>query len=314
MSRPSDQRSLGERLRRKARRAMDHAQALMHPQTAYPRWRDSQIAAEWAPIDLRYGTGTDLVLGVATGYRYETLHLFVSTLREASRCRALLVVDDPALAARLADEEIDTVLWRRPPGYSPHPNFARIAALFGCLRAVRGIGRAFLLDTRDVVFQSDPFAPIRDGRLRFFAEAAGQTFDRDRTNRTWLVSSMGTESPALFGDFDIVCAGTVVGSVDSLVEYCRLKLFLGGLFGPTRHLGTGLDQLTTNLIARFRMMPDAEIMPFDGPVATPCFLNDGTIIQDADGGFSFINGVRPAIIHQYDRSPAMWRRYIDPDA
>ncbi|MCW5713921.1 MAG: hypothetical protein KIT43_05345 [Bauldia sp.] len=167
----------------------------MHPQTACTRWRDSQLAAEWAPIDLRFGAGMDLVLGVATGYRYE----------------------------------IDTVLWRRPPGYSPDANFARIAALLGSLRAVRGASRPFLLDTRDLVFQSDPLASIRDGRIRFFTEAAGQTFDRERTNRNWQVSSMGAESPALFGDFDI-------------------------------------------------------------------------------------NGVRPAIIHQYDRSAAMWRRFIDPDA
>lgn len=306
-------RGLGVRLRRKARRTIDRAHALRHPQTAYPRWRDRQLKAEWPAIDLRFGVGTDLLLGVATGYDYDTLQPFVGTLRKVSRCRALLVVDDAALAKRLAEDEIDTILWRRAPGYAPHANFARIGVLLAALRAVRGVDRAFLLDTRDVVFQSEPFGSIEGGRLRFFTEAAGQTFHHDRTNRSWLVEAMGEESLSLFGEFGIVCAGTVVGSIHALEEYLRLKLFIGGLFGPTRHLGTGLDQLTTNLIARYRMLPEAEIMPFDGPVATPCFANDGQLPQDADGCFRFINGVQPAIIHQWDRSPVMWRWFLGPD-
>lgn len=307
-------RPLALRIRRKARRTIDRARALLHPQTAYPAWRDRQLTAAWPAIELRYGAGTDLVLGVATGYRYDTLEPFVTTLRKASNCRALLVVDDAALATRLAEVEIDTILWRRPAGYAPHINFARVGALLGVLGAVQGVERAFLLDTRDVVFQSDPFADIDGGRLRFFTEAKGQTFLRERTNRGWLLDALGPQSPPLFGDFDIVCAGTVVGSVSTLVEYLRLKLFLGGLFGPTRHLGTGLDQLTTNLIARHSMLPDAAIMPFDGPVATPCYANDGMLLQEADGCFRFINGVRPAIIHQWDRSAEMWRWFLGPDA
>lgn len=314
MSYVAGPRTLGARLRGKARRAIDRAHALAHPQTAYPRWRDRMLATEWPAIDLRFGAGTDLVLGLATGYRYDTLQPFVSTLRKASNCRALLVVDDAALATRLAGEGIDTVMWRRAPGYSPHANFARIGVLLAALRAVRSVDRAFVVDTRDVVFQSDPFDAIEGGRLRFFTEAIGQTFRSDRTNRSWLMAAMGPESLSLFGDFDIVCAGTVAGGIDALVEYLRLKLFVGALFGPTRHLGTGLDQLTTNLIARYRMLPEAEIMPFDGPVATTCFANDGMLLQDPDGYFRFINGVRPAIIHQWDRSSVMWRWFLGPDA
>ncbi|MGV8840408.1 MAG: hypothetical protein ACWA6X_08900 [Bauldia sp.] len=301
------------RIGRKARRTVDRWRALVRARTAYPRWRDRQLAAEWPAIDLRFGAGSDVVVGVATGYSYETLLPFVGTLRTWSNCRALLLVDDRSLAARLAADEIDTVIWKRGPGYSPHTNFARIGALLGALRAVRGISRAFLVDTRDVVFQSDPFSQIADDRLRFFTEANGQTFGRDRTNRHWLVTALGEQSPALFGDFDIVCSGTVVGGVAALIEYCRLKLFLGGMFDATRHLGSGLDQLTTNLVARFDMLP-AVVMPFDGPVATPCYFNDGTLLQGPDGAFRFGNGVAPSIIHQWDRSGPMWTWYTGPDA
>lgn len=304
---------IGRRIRRKVRRTLDSARARLRARTAYPRWRDRQLAAEWPAIDLKFGEGRDLVLGVAIGYTYDTLLPFVGTLRTYSNCRALLLVDDELLATRLADDGIDTVVWRRGGGYSPHVNFARIGALLAALRAVRGVSRAFIVDTRDVVFQSDPFSQIADDRLRFFTEAKGQTFERERTNRHWLVGALGEQAPALFGDFDIVCSGTVVGGVPALVEYCRLKLFLGGMFDAARHLGSGLDQLTTNLVARFNMLP-AVIMPFDGPVATPCYLNDGTILQGPDRAFSFLNGVTPSIIHQWDRSPRMWTWYTGTDA
>lgn len=300
--------SFGQCLRRRSRRVVDRARALLRPQTAYPRWRDRQLAAEWPAIDLRFGEGTDIVIGVATGYAYGLIEPFAATLRTVSRCRALMIVDDPGLAARLAADEIDTVMWSRGRGFAPHVNFGRIGALLGVLRALRGVSRAFLVDTRDVVFQSDPFSQIGDDRLRFFTEAKGQTFARDQTNRHWLVNAMGPTAPELFGDFDIVCAGTVVGGVEALIEYCRLKLFLGGMFGATRHLDSGLDQLTTNIVARFGMLP-SEIVPFDGPVATPCYLNDGALLQGPDNAFHFRNGVTPSIIHQWDRSGPMWHWY-----
>jgi hypothetical protein len=300
-------------IRALARRVRVRIQGYKRP-SKIENWRDTQLLAPPLQVSLRHGAGRNLVLGVALGYDLPTLLPFIRSLRRFSNCRALLIVDDEALAEAIEDEGVDCVSLPRSDGYQPNLNFARTAIL---LRALLGLSGqtdwVFLLDTRDVVFQAEPFQEIPTADIAFFEECEGYTFASSSINRNWLLGTFGQKLLSALDESEVLCAGTVLAMYDTAVSYCKLKLVTGSLVSERRHRSSGVDQITTNVIARLGLMTNSVIIPHDRQVATLSSANRDFLMPLGDDLFVDRAGNLPAIVHQYDRAPtiqeAVLRRY-----
>ncbi|MFG3591008.1 hypothetical protein [Bradyrhizobium sp. RDI18] len=67
---------------------------------------------------------------------------------------------------------------------------------------------------------------------------------------------------------------------------------------------SGVDQATTNVIARVNLVPSSVVMPYDGAVATLSGHNTN-FLSVKDGLLVTAQGGVPAAIHQYDRNPTV---------
>ena len=270
----------------------------------YAEWRDYQLSAPPLAACLRHGTGRNLVLGAAIGYEFPVLLPFIRSLRQFSDCRAMLVVDNESVARQLDREGVDSVTAIPDTGYRPHLNFSRNALLYRTLMALEGeVDWVFFLDTRDVVFQADPFTALPAADVIFFEEKEGYTFRTAKRNRTWLIGTFGQRWLPMLEDLEVLCGGTVLAKHEAAVSFCKLKLVMGTMVPDERHARSGVDQMTTNMIARLGLIPRFAVMPYDQQVATLSKANLEFLVPAADDLFLNRAGRLPAVIHQYDRVP-----------
>jgi hypothetical protein len=270
----------------------------------YAEWRDDQLAAPPLDARLRHGTGRNLVLGAAMGYDLSVLLPFIRSLRRFSDCRAMLVVDTESIARQLAQEGVDSVIAEPRSGYTPHPNFSRNALIYRTLMGLEGqVDWVFLLDTRDVVFQAEPFAVLPEADIIFVEEKEGCTFGTAKRNRNWLISTLGEQWVPVLHDEGVLCGGTVLAQREAAVSFCKLKLVIGTMIPGERHARSGVDQITTNIIARLGLIPRSAVMSYDQQVATISKANLDFLVPAADDLYLNRAGRLPAVIHQYDRVP-----------
>jgi hypothetical protein len=270
----------------------------------YAEWRDDQFSAPPLTSRLHHGTGRNLILGAATGYELIALLPFIRSLRRFSDCRAMLVVDNETVARQLSEFGIDTVVAVPAAGYTPHVNFSRNAVIHHTLAGLEGlIDWVFLLDTRDVVFQSDPFAVLPEADIAFFQEKEGYTFGVAPRNRSWLINTIGEKWLPVLERHDVLCGGTILAKRAAALSLCKLKLLVGGMIPDGRHAKAGVDQITTNIVARLGLIPHSTVIPYDQQVATVSKANLDFLIPAADDLFLNRTGKLPAVIHQYDRVP-----------
>ncbi|WP_458095337.1 hypothetical protein [Roseomonas sp. WA12] len=164
-------------------------------------------------------------------------------------------------------------------------------------------GRVLLTDTRDVVFQADPFAALGTSRLRFHLEEppnlAGSPINSD-----WLVRALGPEVVAEIGHHPVSCAGTLLGTAEAVFEYlCIMGRMLADV--PPEHRHSGVDQAVHNAILWRGLVAGAESVPNGQDVLTipagglgSLAVRDGHRLRDADGRLI-------AVVHQYDRDPGL---------
>ncbi len=157
-----------------------------------------------------------------------------------------------------------------------------------------------LTDTRDVLFQKDPFEFDIDDRLCVFLEDPSKTIGTCAFNASWILKKYGRAELAHLYNREISCSGVTIGGVSQVLLY--LSALHHHLVPPVAFIGDdqgGHNYLVHhNLLGPLRMMRNMK-----GPVLTmgymPCetirWNNRGNII---DSGGHIIN-----ILHQYDRHP-----------
>jgi hypothetical protein len=169
----------------------------------------------------------------------------------------------------------------------------------------------FFLDTRDVVFQADPFEALPPADTIFFKECEGLTFRTAKRNRSWLIGTFGEQWLSTLEDQELLCGGTILAKYEAAVLLCKLKLLLGTMVPDERHAAPGVDQMTTNMIARLRLIPRFIAMSHDQLVATLSKPYQDFLVPAHDTLFVNRAGKLPAIIHQYDRVPEIRRAILE---
>lgn len=167
----------------------------------------------------------------------------------------------------------------------------------------------FCCDSRDVYFQSNPFDFQYKGGINFFLE--DKRIKDCPINSKWIIRAYGEKVFNDIGDETILCAGTVMGTQQKIIEYLslvvkqisavkykkRLKYLL--TFRPDKE-GRGVDQGHANYLVRKNFIKDCSFSSnSQGPVATVYYLKK--ILFDKNLRLLNISQKPYAVVHQYDK-------------
>jgi len=234
------------------------------------------------------------IIGVAFGLQRDALTVFVKSARRYWNCDIIIVGDN------LSDDALsflkeNNVVW---DGEHEKPSRFFMGRWQFYPPHLEQYDMALISDLIDVVFQGNP--QLADG-LHVTEEEV--PIWREGYNTEW-VKWHGEDVYERIKDYPILCAGTVWGDTDSLIQLCELM---------GKH---DMDQGTLNVAVREKWMPatvhingertwtlglygydwDNQVMP---PVD---FSIDGDKV-------SMPNGYIPSVIHQYNRHTNLVERF-----
>ncbi|MDD3310909.1 hypothetical protein [Pseudodesulfovibrio sp.] len=252
----------------------------------------------------------DLILGTAAGYHYGDVRPFLRSLDGSGfsgRC-VLFVSETTRDLARMADHHVALLPLRAdaaPDGMSC--NALRHFLYRDYLRAQsEPPARVLLTDVRDVVFQSDPFAPAWAEGLTCAVEDRRMTIGTCPHNSRWVRLHLGDDALARVADRPILCSGTTVGGAGAVLAYLdalteKMAPFTGG------ERMAGFDQGVHNVLVHTGALGPVTLTDNAGPILTLGYT-EGEPRLDAEGFALNEAGQRAVIVHQYDRKPGLFRR------
>jgi len=242
------------------------------------------------------------IITVATGYPANLLKPLVNSLREHSDAHLVIVTNpDSRLEEEFAGQNIVVYRISEADGYRPYPALARLEYYLDILKDLpTSIDQLLLVDSRDVVFQADPFAEFPQNDLTIFAENDDTSSWTIRTiNGRWAWAMLpGTLRQSLQGK-PIVNGGVIAGTPAGIERMCRAKLNIALTTHEWTKHTTGLDNISTNLIAHSRMAGPCTVVANHQFVAN-VYRNTEMAI-DSDGAISIQGGPPCPVVHMYDR-------------
>jgi hypothetical protein len=265
--------------------------------------------------------GGTLVLGAATGYGPRQVKAFVASLRAVHDGPAAILTDRPeALGPLLERFGVDCLVPSRPRGYAPHPGSARFLDALQAIEALYPDAATILLsDVRDVVFQAEPFTPPPAG-VEFVIEAEPRTLAEHGANLRWISALAGAGVARSVAGAPCVCSGTILGPREGILRLIRQMLLLMAVPRSAVPASFGADQAAVNLIAHWGLVGGASVLPNHRRVATIGMMEPGRLTLDPAGVIRGVDGGASAIVHQYDRHPALkaamdarWEVAAEPD-
>ena len=169
-----------------------------------------------------------------------------------------------------------------------------------------------LTDFRDTMFQSNPFAQITSEGVYQFEE---QYLLKDNAwNIKWLSSCLGRNltDKLISHNFTVVCVGVVMGRLPFMLEYLhhlvnammRIQPTSAEVANDCRH---GLDT-AAHYEVTLHHLPLVNTIPY-GEGQTSHFLKE-PIMVDSLGRVLNHHGVPYAILHQADRHPQVWDKFL----
>jgi hypothetical protein len=170
--------------------------------------------------------------------------------------------------------------------------------------------RVFLADCRDIFFQADPFAWDWKSGVHFFFEETGHRMIECNAHRNWLSRQFGREFFEQHAQRTPACSGTTYGDMANIRQYLNLMvattmraLNLGRMAGGDQGIHNYI--LINNLINNITVYENRR-----GPVMTMFWMRESDIPTDADGAVVNDDGSIVAVLHQYDRFPALKARLL----
>ena len=231
----------------------------------------------------------------AQGFRYK-LQRGLAKLRS----RALSQLTPLSIGNDLADEQPS------PLGISSLRMFILNRRFFIARQLLRSCSTppdaVLLSDSRDVVFQANPFAVMKNG---LFSGQELNSFRDSPINAQWIRTTYGEAGFDRLCDFPVLCSGVSIGSFTAVFAY--LDQFCAEV---SRHavdrrsvLVPIWDQAYHNMILRDHPPLHFTPMPWDSQLSTVGEVPSEFLVVQDDGQIA-VNNFVPAILHQYDRHSA----------
>ena len=157
--------------------------------------------------------------------------------------------------------------------------------------------KVFTCDIRDSIFQKDIFQFYEQKSfLGVFLEDGDLT---ERANKEWMLMLCSEEVYKTIAEKRIICAGSLIGSVDKFIEFCDIFWEIA-----LEKKNNGIDQAILNYIVYYKKTFEDCIIIKDnhGPLMT-IGITKQDISLDNDINLINFDGQIAAVIHQYDKVP-----------
>lgn len=254
-----------------------------------------------------------LVLGTATNFAVDDVKAFVLSLRAHYAGPACIFIDrgNRPLRSFLEAQGVEApIVEDLPFRFGARVELVRYAYFLWYLRQAPTLpGAVLLIDTRDVLFQADPFDPPPGELLHYFVETNDIPLRRHTTGR-WIGWTFNRGIADLLAAKPCICSGTIIGRGDRVVSLLTTILSLAAIPRFAQARSFGIDQAIVNYIAHFDLLGPTTINRNFGTVATIGLVAprdlafDGATIVNPDGTMS-------PIVHQYDRHPLLWQAVLE---
>jgi hypothetical protein len=261
------------------------------------------------------------VVGVSVNFDQHQLKNFILSFRENNKIDDIILFVDAINLLILKECFIDyNVIFKTYNFYefveTPVHN-TRYIKYLEFLSDCTEYKHIFLSDTKDVIFQANPFENLPDEFLYLFKEDSNVKIADDYYyNSWWIYSAYGQDMLNTIGGNNIICSGTILGSYNEIIkllalvkeEFTKIKKDKLDVFKNTI-----LDQAIINYLG-YMILHDNKNVTFkpNGDVIGTLGATVGAVPKD-DGSFPvtdsilmngysiMINSMIPSIIHQYDR-------------
>ena len=241
----------------------------------------------------------NLVLGAAVGYNKNDLYYFIKSLR--------LVFDEDVYLIFNLNIDIQTEKFLEKynikklfTNENPKKIFkTRYKIYHDFLQYNKKYNKILLTDTRDVIFQSNPFLNTKLLDINFFME--DKKIKNCSINSNWIRRLYGLKNYNLIKDNFISCSGTTIGSYYSVMEYLKkITLHIKNYTYISFFGSPGSDQGNHNYILNTeKFNKQHKFFNDDGVVAT---LSSANLKKfKFEKKLSNYSNEEFCIIHQYDR-------------
>jgi hypothetical protein len=252
----------------------------------------------------------NLVIGAIVSHDLNEIRPFVESLRQSS-----FEGDIVLFVSRLAPTTIDYLRYNHCilldyPFDETHKlisvNSYRFILFRRFLERNKKVYKHVMLtDTRDVIFQKDPFDFSIDDRLCVFLEDPSKRIGTCPFNAGWILKKYGRSELSRLYNCEISCSGVTMGGISQILSY--LAALHDHLMPPVSFVGD--DQGGHNYLVYHDLIgPLRAIRNMQGPVLTMGYLPFGRIRWDSSGRILDDNGDIINILHQYDRHPDFYKR------
>jgi hypothetical protein len=244
----------------------------------------------------------DVILGMCGGYTASHIEAFLLTCRRHYSGRIVFFVKDCSddTKALFHSHDVEAI----QADDCEFPVVDRFQYFREFIRRDERTERCLITDTRDVVFQGDPFAlPGEENELKFYSEAA--LHSECKASRKWVEELYGLDVLHPLLDKPVLNGGTILASRKGALD------FLVRLTGEIERLGVrrfGTDQAALNYLYYFGALPGAQSFRHGyGEVQT--LHHQKAFTFDKNGVLLNCDGTKPAVIHQYDRHAFLIRHF-----
>lgn len=259
--------------------------------------------------------GKNLVLGTAIGLSPDQVINFAKSFREFnSEDDVYLIVNtltDNNLISTLEKYKINSLSlsFNTTQSVKFNMNIFRFYKYLDFLYENKGVYENILLtDVTDVVFQDNPFSTKHPKQFIIFSEEFdGEKIKNNPFNSRWVSITFGKEELEKIGNQNIICAGTTIGSYSNILIYLKsMVLIMSERIEINPSISTeGIDQGVHNYIAReinsaFKNMSINPVGDFIATIGITCQKDPEAISIKND--YIEVNGKKPSIVHQYNRS------------
>ena len=252
----------------------------------------------------------NLVIGLSVGVYSAVQHIesFIVSLRKYYDGPVCMIIDEKSDAMvdflKKYDVDISFVKVKLTPESVMYNRWVLPRKVL--IEKYKNIENVLLPDTRDLVFQDNPFKFLSGKSLDLSVETK-KIQECSEYNTRWVRNLYGEEVYEKIKDEWILCAGVTGGKRDAVIELCDVMIAERQRFGDRF-----VDQCTLNVFYNEGKLPDAELH-YTGEqlVATIGHSFGNTMIMEDGILTGKHKSIVPAMVHQYDRHKSIEHFFIE---
>jgi hypothetical protein len=264
----------------------------------------------------------NVVIGTALNYSVIHIKNFILSFRKFNKDDDIILIynlNTPEVKSFFIENNVKLVDFEPHNQFPAHVVSSRFLKYLDIVDHFKDYKHFLLADVRDVFFQSNPFDNLPDGEFLYaFTEDPGLSIEREEHHINMILKLFGRETLEQFAGKTIICSGTILGTKQMMMNWLlgfRSYLTQIQKSKPAICYEMLLDQVIANHIYYFQdngkeieLKNNGDIVGTIGLCIThPEHVGDMKI----ENGVIYLDGKIPAIIHQYDRSPELFKQISD---